>query len=219
VAVRHIQSVYDLIIVKNQAYQLHFLTNPFPQRLPALLSILQLNICADEVNAICMDIGTYQVKAGYAGEDTPKYVFPSAIGRISDGSNMMDTDGDDANANKNNVKGFFVGTQSLNIRRDNMEITSPFGEHGVLSDWDAVEALWSHAFKDQMRINPEGHPIMMAEPTHNSKAAREKAVELLFEKYKAPAVFLAKNSVLSSFAVGRQTSLVVDCGHNGTTGE
>lgn len=164
-----------------------------------------------------MDIGTYQVKAGYAGEDTPKYVFPSAVGRISDGSNKMDIDGDDAN--KNNAKGLFVGAQSINIRRDNMEITSLFNEDGVLSDWDAVEALWSHAFKDQMRINPEEHPIMMAEPTHNSKAAREKMVELLFEKYKAPAVFLAKNSVLSSFAVGRQTSLVVDCGHNGTTSE
>lgn len=161
-----------------------------------------------------MDLGTYQVKAGYAGEDTPKYVFPSAVGKISDANNM-DTDG----GNANGTKGLFVGTQSVNIRRDNMEIISPFDEHGVLSDWDAVEALWSHAFKDQMRVNPEGHPIMMAEPTHNSRAAREKMVELLFEKYKAPAVFLAKNAVLSSFAVGRQTSLVVDCGHNGTTGK
>ena len=32
---------------------------------------------ADEVNAIVLDVGTYQVKAGYAGEDTPKFVFPS----------------------------------------------------------------------------------------------------------------------------------------------
>ncbi len=32
---------------------------------------------ADEVNAVVLDLGTLQVKAGYAGEDTPKYVFPS----------------------------------------------------------------------------------------------------------------------------------------------
>jgi hypothetical protein len=32
---------------------------------------------ADEVNAIVLDVGTYQVKAGYAGEDTPKFAFPS----------------------------------------------------------------------------------------------------------------------------------------------
>lgn len=32
------------------------------------------------------------------------------------------------------------------------------------------------------------------------------------------AVFIAKNAVLSSFALGRQTSLVVDAGHEATVG-
>ena len=31
--------------------------------------------CADEVNALVIDIGGYQCKAGYAGEDAPKVVF------------------------------------------------------------------------------------------------------------------------------------------------
>lgn len=33
------------------------------------------------------------------------------------------------------------------------------------------------------------------------------------------AVFLSRNAVLSSFALGRQTSLVVDCGHGSTIGK
>jgi len=33
--------------------------------------------CADEVNALVLDIGTCLVKAGYAGDDVPKAVFPS----------------------------------------------------------------------------------------------------------------------------------------------
>ena len=40
----------------------------------------------------------------------------------------------------------------------------------------------------------------------------------MFEKHRPPAVFMAKNAVLSSFATGRQTSVVVDIGHEGTTG-
>ena len=44
-------------------------------------------------------------------------------------------------------------------------------------------------------------------------------VELLFEKHSPPAVFLGKNAMLTSFAVGRQTSLVVDAGHEATVGE
>ena len=38
---------------------------------------LRTALRSDEVNAIVLDIGTDAVKAGYAGEDTPKYVFPS----------------------------------------------------------------------------------------------------------------------------------------------
>jgi actin-related protein len=37
-----------------------------------------------------------------------------------------------------------------------------------------------------MRLATESHPIMLAEPSFNSKAAREKAAELLFEKYQSP---------------------------------
>ena len=32
---------------------------------------------ADEVSAIVVDLGSHSCKAGYAGEDAPKAVFPS----------------------------------------------------------------------------------------------------------------------------------------------
>lgn len=32
---------------------------------------------ADEVNALVLDVGSLYVKGGYAGEDTPKALFPS----------------------------------------------------------------------------------------------------------------------------------------------
>ncbi len=61
--------------------------------------------------------------------------------------------------------------------------------------------------------------MLLAEPSHNTRREREKTVELLFERFKSPAAFLAKSAVLASFAVGRQTSLVIDSAHNSTTGE
>jgi actin-like protein 6A len=73
--------------------------------------------------------------------------------------------------------------------------------------------------RNQMRLTTEEHPMLLAEPSHNTSAAREKMVELMFEKYNVPAVFLAKNAVLSSFATARQTSLVVDVGHESTVGK
>ncbi len=40
--------------------------------------------------------------------------------------------------------------------------------------------------RQQMRLTTEEHPFLLAEPTHNTKEAREKMVELMFEKYNAP---------------------------------
>ena len=37
-----------------------------------------------------------------------------------------------------------------------------------------------------MRLNPEEYPMMLAEPSHNDKTAREKMTEIMFEKYNVP---------------------------------
>jgi hypothetical protein len=61
--------------------------------------------------------------------------------------------------------------------------------------------------------------MMLAEPTPHPDAAREKVVELMFETHGPPALYLARDAVLAAFATGRQTALVVDAGHDSTTGE
>uniref|UniRef100_A0A6N2L7V8 Uncharacterized protein n=1 Tax=Salix viminalis TaxID=40686 RepID=A0A6N2L7V8_SALVM len=59
-------------------------------------------------------------------------------------------------------------------------------------------------------IDPKEHPMLLAEPSSNSQQQRERTAELIFEKYNGPALFLAKNAVLTSFASGHATWLVVD---------
>ncbi len=169
-----------------------------------------LTLPADEVNAIVLDIGTYQAKAGYAGEDAPKFSCPTQLGVAGSGQashDAMDVD----------QRQFKAGIGALETAVDGMEVVSPFKD-GVLDDWEAVEALCEHLLKSQMRLNTEEHAMMLAEPSYNTDSAREKMVELMFENYNVPAVFLTKNAVLSSFAMGKPTSLVVDMGHESTVG-
>ncbi len=45
--------------------------------------------------------------------------------------------------------------------------------------------------------------MLLTEPTNNTRAAREKTTELMFERYRVPALFLSKTAVLASFASGR----------------
>ncbi|XP_028060118.1 actin-related protein 4 isoform X3 [Camellia sinensis] len=158
----------------------------------------------DEVSAIVIDLGSHTCKAGYAGEDAPKAVFPSVVGSIDqmdvddpgnpeknsgsipDSKNVVRTFDSEKSKGKNKL---YVGSQALGFRRDHMEVLSPIKD-GVVVDWDIVESIWDHAFR---------------------------TAELMFEKYKVPALFLAKNAVLTSFASGRATSLVVDSGGGSTT--
>lgn len=183
------------------------------------------------MSAIVIDLGSHTCKAGYAGEDAPKAVFPSVVGSIDqmevDDAANTDTNSGAAMDAKSNAKTpdsdktkgkrkLYVGSQALGYRRDNMEVISPFKD-GIVADWDIVDNIWDHAFRECLLIDPTEHPMLLAEPSSNPQQQREKAAELMFEKYKVPALFLAKNAVLTSFASGRATSLVVDCGGGSTT--
>ncbi|KAL5751358.1 hypothetical protein ACOSP7_025961 [Xanthoceras sorbifolium] len=182
----------------------------------------------DEVSAIVLDLGSHTCKAGYAGEDAPKAVFPSVVGAFdqmdvddsenaerNSGSGIDATNNVDSNKGKGKRK-LYVGTQALGFHHDHMEVLSPLKD-GVVADWDLVDSIWDHAFRECLLIDPKEHPMLLAEPSSNAQQQRERTAELMFEKYKVPALFLAKNAVLTSFALGRATSLVVDCGGGSTT--
>eukprot|EP01083_Nonionella_stella_P037949 103380_1 len=163
--------------------------------------------CGDDVGALVLDVGSSLTKCGYAGEDTPKVLFNTAVGVIeSEGKSSEDGDVEMNSSGKT----YFCG-QNLNFRRDEMDVVSPV-KNGLVEDWDAVERVWDHAIRGVMQLNPKEHPILMIENTFTDDERREKMLERAFETLEAPAVFVAKDAVLTSFAVGRSTSLVVDCG-------
>ncbi|KAJ9512624.1 hypothetical protein QJQ45_018872, partial [Haematococcus lacustris] len=70
---------------------------------------------------------------------------------------------------------------------------------------------------ERLRSDPKDFAIMMAEANATPKPSRDRLVELLFEKLRVPAIFLAKNAVLSAFATARQTAVIVDAGYRSTT--
>jgi len=159
----------------------------------------------DEVSAVVIDMGTTSTKSGFAGEDCPKFVIPSSVGVVG-GEAAASSDGTDR------VKGdLYAGTNAISVRRDHMRMQGVM-QDGVVTDWDAAEALMEHTFKSCLACDPSEHPLLMAEPSWNPLPAREKLAELAFEKFNAPAFFLSKNAVLTAFASGRGTALVLDVG-------
>ncbi|KAI8997231.1 actin family [Pilobolus umbonatus] len=163
----------------------------------------------DEVNALVLDIGTSMTRAGYAGEDTPRVMYPTSVGYI-DNEVSMDIDGD-TTQEQQYKREYYIGDNKLNKFKSGMEIKNPMKE-GIVDDWDAIEQIWNTTFSTMLRINPEDHPLLCTEPAWNTNMNREKSIELAFEKFNFPAFYLAKDAVMTAFSVGRATALVLNSG-------
>lgn len=166
----------------------------------------------DEVGALVFDPGHFSLRVGYAGEDCPKAEIPTFVGTSPDeNSDSMDT-GEAAKTKKK----FHIDTTSINFPKAGMDVGT-YMRDGMVTDWDMFEQVLDYSYKKIIQSQSEEHPVLFSEAPWNKKDRREQLCEIMFEKYNVPAFFLVKNAVLSAFANGRSTALVVDSGATHTS--
>uniref|UniRef100_A0A1D1XPY9 Actin-2 n=1 Tax=Anthurium amnicola TaxID=1678845 RepID=A0A1D1XPY9_9ARAE len=149
---------------------------------------------------VVIDNGSGVIKAGFAGDDSPKCFFPSYVGRPKHVRIM-------AGAVEGDV---FIGRKAQELR-GLLKIKYPI-EHGIVSDWDDMERIWKYIYEEELKTASEEHPVLLTEAPLNPRNNRELAAQMFFETFNVPALFASIQAVLSLYSSGRTTGIVLDSG-------
>ncbi|KAG1696497.1 Actin-related protein 2 [Nymphon striatum] len=135
---------------------------------------------------IVCDNGTGFVKCGEAGSNFPAFIFPSMIGRpiIRAATKIGDIE----------VKDLMIGDEASKLRHM-LEVTYPM-ENGI----------------DKLNLSPRDTKVLLTEPPMNPLKNREKMIEVMFERYQFAGTYIAIQAVLTLYAQGLLTGVVVDSG-------
>ncbi|ORZ31943.1 actin family [Catenaria anguillulae PL171] len=153
---------------------------------------------------IVCDNGTGFVKAGFAGDKFPTTTFPSVMGRpMLRAEQSMDT--------SIKLKDIMIGDEAA-AARSMLQMSYPM-ENGIVRNWDDMLLMWDYTFREKLGVtDTTDAKILLTEPPLNPKKNREKMMEVMFEHFQFEGAHVSIQAVLTLYAQGLLTGVVVDSG-------
>jgi actin len=154
----------------------------------------------DDVQTLVFDNGSHTIRAGVAGDDAPRTIFQTIVGRLKNPGTV-----DYAMQNR-----AFVG-HDVSANSDMLTLTRP-NHNACVDNWEDMQEIWNHAFCNELRVRPADHPILLTEKPKSPREQRDRSAQVMFETFNVPAVYFAIDAELVMYASGRGSGMVLDSG-------
>ena len=79
-------------------------------------------------------------------------------------------------------------------------------------DWETLEAQWTHLFENELDVEGDNTSVLCTISPYGSLEYAETLGELLFETFETSGLYFANPALLSLYAQGKTTGLVLDSG-------
>eukprot|EP00036_Acanthoecidae_sp_10tr_P009124 CAMPEP_0182916954 /NCGR_PEP_ID=MMETSP0105_2-20130417/1233_1 /TAXON_ID=81532 ORGANISM="Acanthoeca-like sp., Strain 10tr" /NCGR_SAMPLE_ID=MMETSP0105_2 /ASSEMBLY_ACC=CAM_ASM_000205 /LENGTH=391 /DNA_ID=CAMNT_0025053927 /DNA_START=31 /DNA_END=1206 /DNA_ORIENTATION=- len=156
---------------------------------------------AKGTKVIVSDNGTGFVKCGFAGSNFPSHIFPSLVGRPILRSQ--------AKIGGITLKDVHVGDEASELRAM-LEVNYPM-DNGIVRNWDDMRIVWAHTW-EKLGVDPKDCKVLLTEPPMNPSKNRERLMEEMFETFEFQGIYIAVQAVLTLYAQGLLTGVVIDSG-------
>ncbi|KAJ3252213.1 Actin- protein 3 [Boothiomyces macroporosus] len=154
---------------------------------------------------------------GYAGNNDPQYIIPTAIATKEAASNR--TGNQAGGSSKKGIEDldYFIGDEAL-ANSKTYAVSYPV-RHAQVENWDLMEKFHQACIFEYLRCEPEDHCFLLTEAPLNAPENREYTAEIFFESFGVKGLYIAVQAVLALAASwtsgkGEQTltGTVIDSG-------
>ncbi|XP_052759786.1 uncharacterized protein LOC128202738 isoform X2 [Mya arenaria] len=144
-----------------------------------------------DIEPVVVDLGTWMCKAGYAGDKTAQAYERTLVAKAQPDQ-------------------LCFGTAALQSGEEH-ELSCPMSR-GAVTDWEHMERFLNYVFSKELRSGIADCSMLVTEVPNNEQSNRHSLVELMFEKFNIPALYLAIPACLALYSSGRLTGAVLDIG-------
>ncbi|XP_074162186.1 actin-like [Sminthopsis crassicaudata] len=152
-------------------------------------------------SSVVIDIGSACCKVGLSWKNYPTFTIPAVVG--------YEPYCEDLEEFPSKIRKV-VGLENMHIL-EKLSITEFPVNRGRILNWEAMEAIWQHAF-DSLRVKPKNHPVIVTDLPWKERSYQQKVLEVMMETFNVPSLHIGNQAELAMFGAGFLTGMVLDCG-------